>query len=870
MKKLTPLALAGLLVCACSVEPGPGEAVTAPVTHEVDSTSYIPGEIIVEFSDDMIAELEKDLQGGRFLHTKSGEVNSVFGGMGVTAVERLYPDAGEWEPRHREAGLHKWYRIKFDPAMPQTKAVSDISEIPGLVYAGRSPRIKPSAIFNDPSLSKQWHYINNGTLTPSHKKGCDINVEPVWAHYTGGSSDVIVAVVDGGVDLSHEDLGSVVIPGGSNGSRNFVSNSYQIVPHSHGTHVAGTIGAINNNGKGVCGIAGGLDGKGGVRIMSCQVFEPNPSDPEHDKSGGFYEALVWAADHGAVIANNSWGNVYDSEADALKGGVGGMKGAIDYFIKYAGVDKDGNQTGPMKGGLVVFAAGNEGWKMGWPAAYDAVVAVGAVAPDFTRAYYSNYGDWVDIAAPGGSQQYDNGNILSTVPDNKYAGFQGTSMACPHVAGVAALIVSQFGGPGFTCDMLKERLLGGVNASVLSKNAQIGSLVDVLGSFSYGSTKAPEAVGSYSVTQHSNFLDFAWNVTKDPDDKVAYGYMLMASEDRSLLENIDFRNIPSAVSYVLVPGGDKKVGAAISGTLTVPGFETPYYVAVAAYDYSKNYSVLSEIKTVVTGPNTPPVISCSQEGTLTLKAFQTANVDFHISDPDGHAFTISLTPGSAAVSEMLNSGGTYKLNVNAQAVDAGKYEALVTASDAFGASTTYTLVYEILENHAPEAKGNIENLLFTAPAQKKALDMSDYIEDPDGEQLVYTIDSSPKGIVHLNQVDNTLNLTTLDYGLAHVVITGTDAKGLKATVDLKVLVRDPSSLPDIYPTTVTDILNVSDGEEKTLSISISNAAGAELYSNSATCDAFSPAAIDLSGWAPGVYTVRVVSGDKTRRTNIVKL
>ena len=305
-------------------------------------------------------------------------------------------------------------------------------------------------------------------------------------------------------------------------------------------------------------------------------------------------------------------------------------------------------------------------------------------------------------------------------------------------------------------------------------------------------------------------------------------------------------------------------------MTVPGFETPYYVAVAAYDYSKNYSVLSEIKTVVTGPNTPPVISCSQEGTLTLKAFQTANVDFQISDPDGHAFTISLTPGSAAVSEMLNSGGKYKLNVNAQAVDAGKYEALVTASDAFGASTTYTLVYEILENHAPEAKGNIENLLFTAPAQKKALDMSDYIEDPDGEQLVYTIDSSPKGIVHLNQVDNTLNLTTLDYGLAHVVITGTDAKGLKATVDLKVLVRDPSSLPDIYPTTVTDILNVSDGEEKTLSISISNAAGAELYSNSATCDAFSPAAIDLSGWAPGVYTVRVVSGDKTRRTNIVKL
>ena len=871
MKNYLLLAAAGLLVCACSMELEPRESVPAPESEDVvNTTSYVPGEIIVEFSDDLIAQLEKDLQGGSFLQTRSESVNSVFAGMGVTAVERLYPDAGEWEPRHREAGLHKWYRVKFDPDTPQTKAVRDMSGIPGLEYAGRSPRIQPTSIFNDPLLPRQWHYINDGSCGSQHKAGCDINVEPVWVHFTGGSSDVIVAVIDGGVDASHEDLASVVIPGGPNGSRNFVSGGYQIVPNGHGTHVAGTIGAVNNNGIGLCGIAGGLDGKGGVRILSCQVFEPNPSDPDHEKSGGFYEALVWAADHGAVIANNSWGNVYDTEKDALNGGVGGMKGAIDYFIKYAGLDINGEQVGPMKGGLVVFAAGNEGWRMGWPAAYEAVVAVGAVAPDFTRAYYSNYGDWVDIAAPGGSQQYSGGTIWSTVPGNRYEGYQGTSMACPHISGIAALIVSQFGGPGFTCDMLKERLLGGANPNVMSKSAQIGPLTDVLGSFSYGSTKAPDAVSDYSVNVHSNFIDFEWKVARDPDEKVAYGYLLMASEDRSLLDNIDFRNPPQGVYYTVVPGGDAKIGAKLNGTLVVPGFNTAYNVAIAAFDYSKNYSPVSAVKFVETGPNTPPVITTTQSETLTLKAHESVFINFQISDPDAHGYTISLTPGSAAVTEVLNNITEYRIQVYAPAVEPGKYEAVVAVTDDFGAVSTWTLYYEILENHAPQAKGNIENLIFTSPAEKKSIHMGDYIFDPDGEQLIYTIDASPKGLVHLNQVEDALNLTTMDYGLAHVTITGTDTKGLTASVDLKVLIRDPESDPDVYPTHVTDVLKVSDGEEKSLSISISNSAGALLYEQTVTCDAFEPAIVDMSGWAPGIYAVRVVSGSKTMRTNVVKL
>ena len=403
-----------------------------PVETEEDSPAIIPGEMIVQLTEEMTAEIEK------LTPEEAGQM------LGVISARRLYEDGGEWEFRHREAGLHRWYKLTYDSAKESfTKAESGVAGIPGVAYTEPVRKIKSTALFNDPDFSKQWHYYNDGTLGSSHRAGCDINVVPVWENFTAGKSNVIVSVVDGGIDLSHYDLAAVTLPGGANGSRNFLTGSYAISPHSHGTHVAGTIGAINNNGQGGCGIAGGADGHGGVTLMSCQVFADNPDDPVHDLSAsndGFYNAIVWGADHGAVISQNSWGHVYKTAEDAAQGGVGSVKGAIDYFINYAGTDKNGNQTGPMKGGVVIFAAGNEGWPDGWPAEYDAVIAVGATGPAFYRSSYSNYGPWVDICAPGGDVNYSAGAIYSTIPGNKYGWMQGTSMACPHVSGVAALLV----------------------------------------------------------------------------------------------------------------------------------------------------------------------------------------------------------------------------------------------------------------------------------------------------------------------------------------------------------------------------------------------------------------------------------------------
>ena len=286
------------------------------VLSQRQESSVIPGVVIIEVSEDLAGQLANGS-----LNTKSSALNSVFVGMGVTRVERVFPDAGEWEPRHRKAGLHRWFRVSYDPAaVPATKAALDFSALDGILSAEPERRIVSESYFNDTYASRQWALANDGSLENS-LAGCDINVEPVWANYTGGSSNVIVAVIDHGVQMDHPDLADIMVPAGENGSKSFVYGyeGYTIHPGDHGTHCAGVIGAINNNGIGISGIAGGLDGKGGVRIMSCAIFMPT-SDPDVDLQGDAENAMIWAADHGAVIASNSWGNMYDSEEDAKKGG----------------------------------------------------------------------------------------------------------------------------------------------------------------------------------------------------------------------------------------------------------------------------------------------------------------------------------------------------------------------------------------------------------------------------------------------------------------------------------------------------------------------------------------------------------------------
>ena len=859
---IKPAALFALLLLAsCSEKIVP----ELPVTDVTNSA--IQGEVIVEFSDDMISLIESDLEKGTIV-TKSSGLNSLCESMGILSMDRVFPDAGEYEERSRREGMHKWYKVVYDSDISVTRALSSFEALDGVSHVEPVIPVRNLSVFNDPQLVKQWHYINDGSLNQSHKAGVDINVEPVWRNYTTGSDKVVVAVVDGGVDGSHEDLKDNFI-----GGYNFISHTEMIKPEDHGTHVAGTIAAVNNNGKGVSGIAGGdkAAGKKGAKIMSCQIFV---NSDEYANQGAGAEGIKWAADHGAIIAQNSWGYVFNTQAEAEKMKIDGssLAKAIDYFIKYAGCDNSGNQKpdSPMKGGIVIFAAGNDNFSYDPIGAYEPVLSVGSVGPDGKKAYYSNHGDWVDIAAPGGSSKIASGQILSTLPDNKYGYMQGTSMACPHVSGVAALVISYCGGPGFTSSALREKLINGANKSVVEKSEDVGPLVDALGSILYGRTVAPDKVEEYTVEVKSNNLLFTLKVPKDNDDVKAYNIIALGSKDESLLRTIDLKHIPSAVKATYNLVGDLAVGAQMTAELKGLDFDSDYYVALAASDYSANCSPISVIKKVHTQNNNKPEINTDYTGDYKVKSHEVLNLDFTVTDPDGHGVSLSLDCNSKAFALAKLQKGTWRLTVTGNLDNAGLYDVRLVAKDEYGMEASKLLKIEILPNHPPVIVKPIEDIWLEGAGQKLIIDMSQHISDEDGEVLKYTFELSNPSVLHINPSANELYLTALENGQTTVKVTASDTRDAQVVCEFLVLIKEPGEAFDIYPNPVVDILNIRLLDKEQGKVTLTNSTGRKVFSEDWQFGDIKPMNVDMKGFAPGVYHLKIVMPDKTWERTVTKL
>jgi len=283
----------------------------------------------------------------------------------------------------------------------QVGYVTDASNQPDYLYPEPASIVSP-IVPNDMYFDKQWALIK-------------IQASEAWK-ITSGSQDILIAVLDTGIDQRHEDLADKVVA-----NVNFTDSPTTADCYGHGTHIAGIIAASNNNSLGIAGLAPNC------RLVNIKVAD----DDGICNSSSVARGIIWAVDNGAKVINI--GLTLTKPAQALED-------AVDYAWS--------------KGAILVAAAGSNGGSTPvYPAYYANCLAVTATDSDDLLGQLARYGDWVDMAAPGV-------NIYSTLPGNGYGYKSGTSMATAHVAGVAGLlltVVSDANGNGLLNDEARHTI-----------------------------------------------------------------------------------------------------------------------------------------------------------------------------------------------------------------------------------------------------------------------------------------------------------------------------------------------------------------------------------------------------------------------------
>ena len=335
----------------------------------------------------------------------------------------------------RPIDLHRPALVKVSGDVLQMAA--RLSQDSRVAYAEPNYYLETLETPNDPLFSQQWHLSSFG-------------LPQAWDIETGNSNNVVVAVIDSGFDMDHEDLVAKILPGcdfhnKDNDVNPFPGNTDKI---NHGTHVAGIVAATGNNTLGVAGVAQGAK----VKILPIKVFDDQGL---HGSLESLLNAILWAS--GVALEGVSRSSF---KADVINMSVGIKLIASKEIKSLSDTIKQATNNG-----VVLFAASgnnNSSSLLLHPAVDPQVIAVGSVDEDYQRSSFSNYntaGRTVDLMAPGGSVTSSPSiclGITSTIPGDQYGCLSGTSMASPFAAGVAALMLSQ--NPNLSPEEIKAKLI----------------------------------------------------------------------------------------------------------------------------------------------------------------------------------------------------------------------------------------------------------------------------------------------------------------------------------------------------------------------------------------------------------------------------
>ena len=546
-----------MLLPAVSQASSPGRPVVRLSDHAAIRTvrhGAVPGEVIVRFRP----------------HVGSHRRAHIAAAAGVR-VRRWLGTRGLW-------------LVHVRPGGSTARAVAALDRSPDVRWAQRNRYVSLNATApDDPLFAQDWGLDNSGQTVQgvTGTADADIDAPEAWDQTTG-SSDVVVAVVDTGVDYTHGDLAANIWtnPGETGGGKesngidddgngyaddwrgwNFgLGTNDPIDAVGHGTHVAGTIGAVGDNGTGVAGVSWN------VRIMPLRVADANVALSD----AAVASAFAYAGRMGAKVVNASLGGTYTSSAE-----LAALNGAPNtLFVVSAGNSNQNIKTTPVSPCTL-------------PAAN--IICVGATGPTDARASFSNYAPTqVDIAAPGV-------NILSTLPGDQYGYYNGTSMASPHVAGVAALVFAAY--PTRSVAAVEAAVLNGADRkSGLTTYFAGGRRLNAAGALAVASIPPPGAtLGSpSSVTTANAVLNatvsphgrsatwlFNWGVTAAYGSHTSQASTAVSSSDIPVAATLSGLVPNQTYHYQLVVTTLSGVTTTNDATFTTPG-SAPVVTTGSAY------------------------------------------------------------------------------------------------------------------------------------------------------------------------------------------------------------------------------------------------------------------------------------------------